>query len=403
MSQPLSDLPDNVAARRFEFSTDTSYKFWAIELAGTTLTVRFGRIGSSGQTREISFPTVTAAKREYTKRIREKTAGGYKERQIGAKKVVRSDDVWESLADHEPILQAILDDPDEITGYAIYADWLIERGDSRGPFTQLQLSLQDPMLPLYQRAKIEKESQRQRALHARQWLGNLAPWLMDKGLRSYPFDFDRGQLSAIVCEVLSLEFGAELRRSPLCRFLRELTIIASEHTDRALEIDGRVYDAGVKHGLDTLEGADFSNLRDFRVGVAENEHFAELGDVGNGSLVNELIRSMPRLDTLYVVANLNWEELFQTDLSNLHTLHVDLPAARIDSLAQSGLVNQLHTLGFFSRIDDAAADAIIRIPGFDQLAEFVAIENPRLTSHGRAALESTGVLISIKTPPGPTP
>ena len=66
-------------SRRFEFSDGTSNKFWSISVAGTDVTVRFGRIGTDGQSQTKSFPDEAAAKKHADKLIGEKTSKGYQE------------------------------------------------------------------------------------------------------------------------------------------------------------------------------------------------------------------------------------------------------------------------------------------------------------------------------------
>jgi predicted DNA-binding WGR domain protein len=65
--------------RRFEFVEGTSSKFWEIEQSGTQLTVRFGRIGSNGQTQLKTFGSDEAARKEHDKLVAEKTKKGYSE------------------------------------------------------------------------------------------------------------------------------------------------------------------------------------------------------------------------------------------------------------------------------------------------------------------------------------
>lgn len=64
--------------RRFEMEE----KFWAISLDGENHTVKFGKIGTSGQEKTKSFDDPAAAKKDYEKLIREKTGKGYEE--VGA-------------------------------------------------------------------------------------------------------------------------------------------------------------------------------------------------------------------------------------------------------------------------------------------------------------------------------
>lgn len=66
--------------RRFEFrEAGGSNKFWEVDVEKTTLTVRFGKIGTNGQTQTKSFPTEEKAKSERDKLVREKTGKGYVE------------------------------------------------------------------------------------------------------------------------------------------------------------------------------------------------------------------------------------------------------------------------------------------------------------------------------------
>jgi predicted DNA-binding WGR domain protein/DNA polymerase III delta prime subunit len=66
-------------ARRFEFTRGRSNKFWEITLAGTQHTVRFGRIGTKGQTVTKTFEDAAAARRDCQRLIRSKQAKGYRE------------------------------------------------------------------------------------------------------------------------------------------------------------------------------------------------------------------------------------------------------------------------------------------------------------------------------------
>jgi len=72
-----------MATRRFEFvGTDSesgasSSKFWEVTVVGADLTVRFGRIGTDGQTKVKSLESPAAAEGEAEKLIGEKTRKGY--------------------------------------------------------------------------------------------------------------------------------------------------------------------------------------------------------------------------------------------------------------------------------------------------------------------------------------
>lgn len=66
--------------RHFEYSDEKSNKFWEISMEGASVTVRFGRIGTSGQTQTKTFPEAAAAQKHADKLIEEKTGKGYEEK-----------------------------------------------------------------------------------------------------------------------------------------------------------------------------------------------------------------------------------------------------------------------------------------------------------------------------------
>jgi DNA ligase 1 len=73
--------PAQVAnARYFEFVDDKSSKFWELTVESANVTVRFGKIGTAGQSKTTSFADDQAALMQSAKLITEKTAKGYIER-----------------------------------------------------------------------------------------------------------------------------------------------------------------------------------------------------------------------------------------------------------------------------------------------------------------------------------
>ena len=65
------------AVRHFEFVGGSSQKFWEISLSGNSFTVRFGRIGTVGQSQTKTFADEPRAKREADHLIAEKLRKGY--------------------------------------------------------------------------------------------------------------------------------------------------------------------------------------------------------------------------------------------------------------------------------------------------------------------------------------
>ena len=65
--------------RRFEYTDDKSAKFWEIEQSGTDLNIRWGRIGTAGQSQTKNFADAAKAGAAMQKLITEKTGKGYAE------------------------------------------------------------------------------------------------------------------------------------------------------------------------------------------------------------------------------------------------------------------------------------------------------------------------------------
>ena len=65
--------------RRFTCTEGGSSKFWEAAIEGSSLTVRWGKIGTTGQTKTKAFAQVEAAKKEMEKLVEEKRGKGYVE------------------------------------------------------------------------------------------------------------------------------------------------------------------------------------------------------------------------------------------------------------------------------------------------------------------------------------
>ena len=75
---PMS-ATSTTTTRRFEFSEGSSNKFWEITVNDVKVTVRYGRIGSQGQTNVKSFPDTAAANKHADSLINQKLGKGYTE------------------------------------------------------------------------------------------------------------------------------------------------------------------------------------------------------------------------------------------------------------------------------------------------------------------------------------
>ena len=75
----VSNLVGCPAMRRFELVEGSSNKFWQIEQDGPKLTIQWGKIGTSGQSRVKDFASDAQAIAEHDKLVKEKTKKGYVE------------------------------------------------------------------------------------------------------------------------------------------------------------------------------------------------------------------------------------------------------------------------------------------------------------------------------------
>lgn len=66
-------------------ASGSSHKFYEVIVNDTQLTIRYGRIGDSGQTQTKTYPTPDKAKADANKKIKEKLAKGYEHAVIGVR------------------------------------------------------------------------------------------------------------------------------------------------------------------------------------------------------------------------------------------------------------------------------------------------------------------------------
>jgi predicted DNA-binding WGR domain protein len=114
--------------RRFERVEGKSRKFWEVEVAGSSLAVRFGRIGGKGQTQTKPFAGPAAAEKERDKLVGEKTRKGYVE--VGGGSPPPPPDRPPSAA--APILRADWYVYNEATGFSFTHEGLGGRGIDGG-------------------------------------------------------------------------------------------------------------------------------------------------------------------------------------------------------------------------------------------------------------------------------
>jgi uncharacterized protein (TIGR02996 family) len=312
--------------RTFEFSDGKSNKFWNIDLQGNAFTVTFGRIGTAGQTQRKELADAAKAQREHDKLVKEKLAKGYVETTPARAGAGSLRDALEA---------ALVANPDDLASHSAYADYLAEQGDPRGEFIQVQLALEDETKSSAERKRLRQREEELLKAHTREWLGELAPHLLDAEERKWgpqtEYRFSRGWIDRVQIVRLSKPLAEAFCRTPLLRLLRELLVV--EHS----------YDEDEPTGLeDLVEAPYFGNVRLFQLGPENNCHI-------RGEQAVEFVRKMPRLEELRMYAHrVNTRELFALPLPHLRVLHVyhtyDYP---LEVLAANKSLGSLTTLALW--------------------------------------------------------
>jgi uncharacterized protein (TIGR02996 family) len=312
------------AGMYFEFVDGSSSKFWEIALDGTTVTTRYGKIGSAGQSTPKPYKSAGEAKAEHAKLVAEKTKKGYK--------LVRGEAPAAPKSAHarDAKLEAIIAAaPDDVHGYEVYADWLQSQGDPRGELIALQIAKKDAAAkklieqhrPHFYGAMADALDMLERYQYnplgdntAWRWGYLEKLWISTKLERSSMHDGKLAELE--VDEALDGLLG-----HPSARFLRELTVGIVSYEDNGY---GRILKVIGKHQLPTLRTLI---LGDFYSEETEL-NWSQIGDV------TPLYKAAPNLESLTLRSG--GIKLGTIDLPKLKELHIltgELDKAAFKSIA----------------------------------------------------------------------
>lgn len=265
----------------------------------------------------------------------------------------------------EPLEAVIVENPDDISGYLVYADWLEEQSNPRGEFIRVQLALEDENIQGAERKKLLTREKELLAKHCRDWLGELADFIVPVGkkkssdFRNAIFSFTRGWLATLTLEELSVSLAHRLARAPEARLLRRLEINYSEFVNKKSVIDGVTYDRMTTPGVGPLASStNFRNLRYLRLG----------NDSGTfGEHVSALVRNLPRLEVFHCNGtDTDIEEVLACPFPCLRELEVhNLDSYPLEILAKNSTVTQLTSLSLHPRgVSDEEEEAYL---GLNQL------------------------------------
>jgi uncharacterized protein (TIGR02996 family) len=319
--------------RTFEFNDARSHKFWTIDVRGNGFNVTYGKVGTAGQSQTKTFSSPEQARAAADRLIRGKLAKRYIETTPPV-----------PTAQAVAFERALADNPDDLAGWSAYADYLTEQGSPRGEFMQVQLALEDESLSAAERKKLRSREKELLEKHEREWLGNLAPYLLDRVPHDPPSnDYDpallltsaleyrwrRGFLGALTAHGLSTTQTHALADSPEVRFVREFrvheTLVNYGGDHPSGQPPFRVpTPQGVRRHWELLEliGTPFlRNLRVLQVGgeVPEEDGWCDCHTYANG--LEHVVADMRRVEELYLYCkDYNIERLFA--LPNLSHLRV---------------------------------------------------------------------------------
>jgi uncharacterized protein (TIGR02996 family) len=223
----------------------------------------------------------------------------------------------------EALERAILDFPEDPEPFAVYADWLVDQGDPRGEFIQVQLALEDEARPASERQALQQREKQLLEAHQPRWLGPLAAHVLGEHevdhpetygqVLNYGLRFVRGFLHTFEVHRLYVPVARALRDLPELRFLRHLAIghIESEHEEHVYppgpDVPTWEKDQIQFVSIYPLLGVrEFSGLRSLRIGE-ETDFDSYLGNEYGPSChtycspLAELVEKMPRLRELHAL------------------------------------------------------------------------------------------------------
>jgi uncharacterized protein (TIGR02996 family) len=323
--------------------------------------------------------------------------------------------------------KAILDNPEDRTTYSAYGDLLLENGDPRGEFVQVQLALEEEGRKPAERKKFQEREKQLLEKHAAGWVGDWTKRVGDSGpddgqvpLPSpQPFRFERGILTDMSIGRLSLPCALALLGAHQTRLVRRLSIgqfgYPGEEDD---EEEQEETPSPVKIPEDEEYPAQFvllrwpylENLRVFQLGWGSDEDYTDFCGfrcTTPGEHAHDFAKQMPRLEELYLFAHrVNGKKLFTMPMPNLRILQVyhsyDYAFDKLAANASLGKLTHLlchpHGLepGEQPYIRLAGLRALVRSPHLKSLAQL----RLRLADFGDKGCEEivqSGILKRLKT------
>ena len=366
-------MENAIPERRFEWVTDEKYRAWVIAIDGNRVTRRWGKIGDHLQSTFKEYDSQEDAHKEYNRLINQKLNEGYREVKKKERPPSKTQQEFElEMAAHIPFIEAICEDRDDLTGYLVYSDWLLENGDPLGDFIRMKIELEGDNLSFSRETQLERETDELFFKHKAKWLGDLASDLLgpkkNSSMYDYGFNFKRGLLSHLRLSPITREFANKLVTSILCKTLLELNITRVSDDDSIGALDEN-------DPIKILSEGNFPCLRKFEYGIDENG-VNDLYTVPDRFAV-QLLAKMPKLRSLAIKLQFtDPEKLFAIKFEHLRWLTVfNLTTAGLNNLIDSGLIKQLYELRLnTTTISEKGIQRLLDCGQFEQMSELRIIK-----------------------------
>jgi uncharacterized protein (TIGR02996 family) len=226
------------------------------------------------------------------------------------------------VSDAHAFEKALVANPDDLAGWCAYADYLVEQGDPRGEFMQVQIALEDESRPKAERERLKKREKELLEKHEKEWAGE---WASHPNVKHptdewgppnenwKPYRFTRGVLSGIEIGDLSVELARQLVRAPQFPFLRDLTVhgIAYEEGEYEDGPDTVGAQYGVAAHYVLVRWPQLRHLRTFRFGGCEPfEYDTDWNPYRShtpGELIANFVEQMPDIEEVHIMAHFHEE------------------------------------------------------------------------------------------------
>ena len=255
--------------------------------------------------------------------------------------------------------KALATNPNDVATAGIYADYLVEQGDPRGEFIHVQIALEDENRSAGEGKKLQAREKKLLEGHEREWLGTLAPHLLDRvpnhaGRNDYDPDLPakpatehrwrRGLLNELKVDCLTVELAQALADAPAAQFLQKLHVVSTAfYLDMQENAPPRRVPESIQcrdyyEWLELLGSPLLKSLLVFQMGDVDGEP-PEEGWMENhtyASGIERLIAEMTHIEELHLLCK-QYDSTALFGLPNLTNLRVlrmyalDEPYCRLDN------------------------------------------------------------------------